>query len=179
MRAKRVYEFLKTSDVRSSLGIGRVASIRELFREYGIPDDDYVITDNEVIFEGDLFLSRTSIAELPEGLRVEGDLRLSGTPIKKLPEGLRVGGYLDLSGTNITELPEWLKVGINLDLSQATITKLPKGLNVGRHLELFGTGITELPEWLSVGGLIYIYGSQEELKNYIESSNFEDKLRVW
>lgn len=139
MRAKRVYEFLKTGDVKSSLGVGRVAEIRDLFRSVGIPDESYVITDTEVKFGMSLDLSRLPVTELPEGLIVWGSLYLGGTGITELPEKLNIRGTLDLRATLVTKLPEGLIVGDD----------------------------------------IYINKDQTQLKTYIESSKFKNKLIIW
>lgn len=139
MREKRVYEFLKTGDIKSSLGIGRVAEIQELFRKYDISEDRYEITETGII----------------------------------------VKGYLDLEATDITELPEGLSVEGSLDVMHTPLVSLPEGLNVEVNLYLYGTDIIELPKSLSVRGKIMISRSQIQLKSYIESSKFADKLEIW
>jgi hypothetical protein len=70
-----------------------------------------------------------------------GSLYLSRTAITTLPEGLSVGGSLNLIGTAITTLPEGLSVGGSLYLSRSAITTLPEGLSVGGSLDLIGTAI--------------------------------------
>lgn len=175
-----IYNFHKTGDIKSSLGIGRVAAIRELFRNLGIPDEAYRITDTEVVFKGNLNLYETNIKELPEGLIVEGDLNLRRASIDKLPKKIYVKGRLSLINCSIKELPEDLIIGGDLALGGSSIKSLPKGLNVGGSLFLNGaSSIFELPEDLKVGKFIYIYISQRIIKAYIKSSKFANKLKVW
>jgi len=178
MRAKTVYEFVRGRDPKETLSLGRVGSIRKFFRDLDIPDDKYEITETEVIFKGYLDLEGTPITELPEGLSVGGGLDLSGTPITELPERLSIGGNLYLSNTSISELPEGLSIGGSLYLFGTAITELPERLNIGGYLDLRKTTITELPERLSVGQNIYINESQIQLKAYIQSSKFANKLRI-
>jgi len=134
-----LHEFVRGVGPKESLGLGRIGSIRKFFRNLDINDNEYIITEDQIIFKGYLDLCATDITELPEGLSIGGYLSLRKTPIIELPEKISVEGSLNLSGTNITKLPESLNVKLN----------------------------------------IYIDDSQTQLKNYIESSKFANKLRIW
>ena len=107
MKAQFVYEkikFERGKNPKSSLGIGKRAQIERWFKEWA-PDAQYVIEDDlSVNVGGDLYLGKTSIESLPQGLSVGGILDLSGSSIESLPEGLSVGGSLDLEGTSIKSL---------------------------------------------------------------------------
>jgi len=89
------------------------------------------IPDSLIVGGGNVYLSKTSVTELPIGLTVNGHLYLCNTKITEVPEGLTVSGNLSLGNTKITELPEGLTVGTWLDLSNTEITELPVGLTVG------------------------------------------------
>jgi len=110
MKARTVYEFVRGRDPKESLGLGRVGIIRKFFRDLGISDDKYEITDEQIIYKGYLDVSDTNILELPENLVVYNTLDISFTNIRKLPKGLVVKGNLFLSSTNITELPSDLNL---------------------------------------------------------------------
>jgi len=159
MKARTVYEFVRGRDPKESLSLGRMGWIRKFFRESGIQDNQYEITETNVIFKGIVDLSRIDISNLPEGLIVGWNLYLRGMHITELPKKLTILGSLYLGKTSITKLPEELIVKGSLDLTE--------------------TYITELPEDLSVGGLIFINKSQIELIYHIKSSKFADKLVVW
>jgi len=101
---------------------------------------------------GNLDLTNTPIASLPENLKVGGNLDLAGTKITSLPENLKVGGDLYLVDTKITSLPDNLTVGGDLNLRNTPITSLPENLKVSGDLNLSNTKITSLPENLTVSG---------------------------
>lgn len=192
------YNFHKTGDVRSSLGIGRVTLIKTLFDQLDIPESEYKITDTEVIFPFTLDLRGSSVAELPDGLRIRGDLvlgrtqimelpkrlkitrglYLDKTPIEELPEDIVFGGSLFLRRSNIKKLPDGLSVEGNLGLSGTPIASLPEGLSVKRDLYLNKTLVVEIPEDLNIGGAIVVDSSQKELISFIESSKFRKKLSI-
>ncbi len=50
-------------------------------------------TEAPLNYPGGLYLSRTGITQLPEGLSVGGDLYLSGTGITQLPEGFSINKF--------------------------------------------------------------------------------------
>ena len=82
------------------------------------------ITEDDLIVNGDLNLTKTDIESLPDGLKVENNLSLYGCKnIQSLPKGLEVGEDLDLGHSNITSLPKGLKVGGNLYLNYTPLTK--------------------------------------------------------
>jgi len=124
-----------------------IDSLRAIEKLKKLPIDQRIVN-------GDLNLSNTPIASLPDGLMVGGDLYLYSTPIASLPDGLRVGGDLGLSGTRITSLPDGLRVGGSLGILDTRITSLPARLRVGGSLYLPST-IESLPSDLQVGGEIY------------------------
>ena len=71
---------------------------------------------------GGLYLARTNITSLPNGLTVEGNLDLDNTPIESLPDGLTVVGYLYLCNLNIKSLPNRLRVYGSLYLGNTPIS---------------------------------------------------------
>ena len=111
-----VYEdlnsFVRNQDPVKSLGLGYEGKIRNFFRQYDVPDEDYEVKeDGEIIFNTDLYLAYTNISELPDNLTVNGWLTIENTNITKLPNNLSVNKWLGLKQTKITELPEDLRVG--------------------------------------------------------------------
>jgi hypothetical protein len=117
--------------------------------------------------QGNLFLRRTPLEFLPEGLTSVGrDLFLSYSKIKKLPDNLKeIGGSLFLSYTPIEYLPEELiRVVEHLDLSCSKIKKLPNNLKIGKSLFSFDTPIEYLPENLSIGRDLYVNDTPLSLK---------------
>ena len=86
---------------------------------------------DEIIVNGDLDLSETSIESLPDNLYVGEDLNLIRTPIQSLPNNLYVGGELNLLGCkNLQSLGDNLYVGGSLDLRGTQIQSLPDNLDV-------------------------------------------------
>jgi hypothetical protein len=83
---------------------------------------------------GSLWLSRSDIEALPQGLKVKGHLDLRDcTSLKELPKGLKVGTSLNLEGcTSLKELPENLEISEGgLSVKGCTSLKeLPKGLKI-------------------------------------------------
>jgi len=113
LRAKFIYEFERGLEPKNALGIGpRVAKIRKCFRDLNIPDEKYVITPTEVIFNRDLNLIGKNVTWLPAGLQISNSLLLNNTPITELSNDLNVGRNLWLNNTPITELPDDLQVGL-------------------------------------------------------------------
>ena len=116
MGLQLVYEdlnsFVRNQDPVKSLGLGYEGKIRNFFRQYDVPDEDYEVKeDGEIIFNTDLYLAYTNISELPDNLTVNGWLTIENTNITKLPNNLSVNKWLGLKQTKITELPEDLRVG--------------------------------------------------------------------
>ena len=142
------------------------------------------ITEDDLIVNGDLNLTKTDIESLPDGLKVENNLSLYGCKnIQSLPEGLEVGGHLDLGYSNITSLPKGLKVGGSLSLFDcANITSLPEGLKVGRNLDLGFTKIISLPRGLKVEGFIDLNGTKlteytdDELRKMIKPGYIKGRI---
>ena len=92
---------------------GEYMSIRKFFKDLNIPDKDYVVTADQIIFKNSLNLyGCTSLGSLPEGLTVGGSLYLGGcTKLTSLSEGLTVGGSLYLNGcTSLGSLPKDLNI---------------------------------------------------------------------
>ena len=91
-----LYEFKKGVDPLKAMGLGREGSIRKFFRDLNVPDKDYVVTADQIIFNRNLFLGNcTSLGSLPEGLKVGHWLSLEGcTSLGSLPEDLTVTKYI-------------------------------------------------------------------------------------
>ena len=104
-----LFEFSKSNNPREILGIGRVGEIREFFRNLNISDEDYSITEHEILFNSHLDLSGyTSITNLPEGLNIPGYLDLEGCKrLNELPEELTIGGIIYI-GSNQTKLEDYI-----------------------------------------------------------------------
>ena len=158
-----LYEFKKGVDPLKAMGLGREGSIRKFFRNLNIPDENYIVTADQIIFNRGLYLD-------------------GYTELIILPEGLTVGGYLYLrSCTKLTSLPEGLTVGMDLNLRGCTeLISLPEGLTVGWSLDLKGcTKLTKLPKDLNVKHNIHVTGDQLELIDFIENSDeFKNKLKI-
>jgi len=175
-----VNEFERGLDPKRALGIGsRVVKIRKCFRDLDIPDEKYIITPTEIIFNSDLYLVDKNVTWLPTGLQISGGLWLNNTRITELPEDLQVGNDLSLHDTAITKLPKNLKVGNTLNCYGMPIAVLPDGLNVGDNLYLNDTKVTKLPDDLEVGEIIYVNASQKKLITFIKYSKFANKLKIW
>ena len=194
-------EFGKGKDPLSTLNIGREGSIRKFFRDLDVPDEDYNITENAVIF-GNLNLSNTDITEFPDENYIIDDLILEDcADLIKLPNDLQVSGWICLTGCiKLTEIPEELKVHTDLNLDECinltklpenltvggwldirncqALTELPKGLKIKKTLVLKWTNITELPEDLIVEGLIIIDPFQYQLKKWLVQSKFGNKVEI-
>jgi len=88
MRAKFIYEFERGLDPKRALGIGpRVVKIRKWFENLNIPDEDYIIDIEGVIFKYNLVLKE--INWIPNNFYVDGSLDLDGTSLTQLPKGLQ------------------------------------------------------------------------------------------
>jgi len=68
------------------------------------------LNENELIINGDLYLSYTKITSLPNNLTVNGCLYLRHSDIISLPNNLTVNRYLSITLTKISELPDDLIV---------------------------------------------------------------------
>lgn len=102
--------------------------------------------------KGDLHLSHSSIASLPEGLQVQRDLHLSYcSSLQFLPKNLKVRGSLVINKSAICSLPEDLEVIQDLFMSCTNISFLPDNLTLKGYLDLTGSAITSLPKNLKVG----------------------------
>ncbi len=101
--------------------------------------------------------------QLPEGLVFEGDMYLTKTDIKKLPKNLEVRGNLTLTAAyNITKLPAGLKVIHSLNIDSTMITTLPKDLEVGEKFNGEGSCLRKIPNGVRIGGAIYLRRSKIE-----------------
>jgi len=108
------------------------------------------------VVKGNLFLARSGIESIPDGLHVKGDLDLDGNPLTSLPDGLRVDGSLNLSYCKqLTRLPEDLTVGGWLRVADTQITELPQSLRV------LGTGITN-------GGITGFEGDKDTVPEHLK-----------
>ncbi len=104
----------------------------------------------------------------PDGVQYKhkGNLGLSYTRIAKLPNDLYVVGWLNLGlCKQLTKLPDKLYVRTLIYLKGcAQLTKLPDNLYVGQSLIMIGTSIEEIPNNLYVGGDLYINNTPLERK---------------
>ena len=114
------------------------------------------VRDGKPYYDGNLYLIKKPIKELPQGLNVNGNLELDSTQIERLPDNLTVKGFLSLGNTPIKELPENLAVGDSLYLYKTNITQLPNDLTVKGNLDLTDTHIQKLPDNLTVEGWLNI-----------------------
>jgi hypothetical protein len=106
-------EFERGLEPKIALGIGpRVFKIQKWFESLNIPEEDYIIGREEVIFKYSLLLKK--INWLPDNFYIEGSLDLDGTSLTQLPKGLHVKTNLYLNNTQITELPDDLYVEDNI-----------------------------------------------------------------
>jgi hypothetical protein len=171
--------FVRNQDPVKSLGLGYEGKIRNFFRQYNIPDEDYEVKkDGEIVFNKYLNLSNSQIRELPANLTVNRSLFLSNTQIRELPANLTVNGSLDLGNTQIRELPANLTIKVSLNLSNTQIKELPANLTVNGYLWLDSTQIRELPANLTIGDNILVNRDQTELINFIKHSKFKNKLEI-
>ena len=101
------------------------------------------------VVKGDLDLIDVRITSLPTDLQVVGDLDLSySTTIASLPDGLKVGWNLVLNGTKIASLPAGLKVGGDLFLRATGIRSLPYDLQVSGDIYNFSGDKSQVPQHL-------------------------------
>ena len=136
----------------------RLESLRKLV-DLGLADEatEKIFRYMEKGRKDDLWLSRTGITGLPDGLEVGGDLFLDGCDrLQSLPEDLQVRGLLSLEGCiSLTHLPDGLRVGGSLYLNECTgLTRLPENLWVGEWLHLTDSGIDRVPASAEVKGRI-------------------------
>jgi hypothetical protein len=171
--------FIRNQDPVKSLGLGYEGKIRNFFRSFDVPDEDYEVKESgEIIFNTSLWLKNTQIRELPANLTVNGSLDIGNTQIRELPTNLIVKGNLYLRNTQIRELPANLTVNGRLYLDNSPIRELPANLTVNGSLNLSNTQIRELPVNLVVNNYIYVNKGQTELINFIKQSKFENKLII-
>ena len=101
---KRIFEFLEEKENHNVPFLWKLINNEPL-------------TEEDLNFEGDLFLRNSKITSLPEGLKVGGNLSLySSKNIKSLPKGLEVNGFLIIGFAKITkytdiEIREMIKPG--------------------------------------------------------------------
>lgn len=108
-----------------------------------------------LLVEGDVDLSGSDIATLPDNLTIIGSLiALECARLSALPAGLNIMNSLDLRNTPITSLPADIGVGLDIMLENTRLLSLPANLAVGGALDLEGTPIAALPATLSVGGYL-------------------------
>jgi len=120
---------------------------------YNIP-----LTQDELIYNGNLILYDSKITSLPNNLIVNGNLSLCGCHIEELPEKLVIRGNLILSNSEIKSLPDNLTVNSILDIGcTSQITLLPNDLIINGDLDISCTQISKLPNDLIVTGNLYCY----------------------
>lgn len=195
LRAKYIYEFLKTGDIKSSLGIGRIKGIKDFFYDLGIPEEDYTITEKSIVFPNNLdFYCVSDLKYLPDGMEVDGYMDLRRTGIRILPNRLKVKGVLylneietlppdleanalDIPHGEIGYLPNNFTINkyLNLDYSHIESGRLPAGLRIGGNLYIRFTNISFLPPDLYVDKSIYLTGSRR-IKEIPESVHIGDNI---
>ena len=95
---------------------------------------------------------------LPDNIIVEGNLYLSDMDIESLPDNLTVKGNLNLAFNKLTSLPEGLEVEDSMILWGNDLTSLPKDLKVGGNLYLEGMLLPddyEILDTVEIGGEVY------------------------
>lgn len=137
------------------------------------------VRDNELFYDGNIFLRDKIITELPDNLTVNGNLviyfgninkthnslivyghfSLICTQIESLPDNLIIGSSFTLNGTFIKHLPNNLVVGNNLEIRDVNITSLPDKLIVGGNIDIFYTNITKVPNNFIIGGRLKVNDS--------------------
>lgn len=128
------------------------------------------VRDNELFYDGNIFLRDKVITELPDNLTVNGNLVVYSGHIKKTHNSLIVYGHFSLICTQIESLPDNLIIGSSFTLMKTQIKKLPCKLIVGEGFEMRDTYIRKLPDNLIVGGDLYV--------NYNEIVEFPKKLTI-
>lgn len=108
-----------------------------------------------LLVEGDVDLSGSDIATLPDNLTIIGSLiARECARLSALPAGLDIMDSLDLRNTPITSLPADIGVGLDIMLENTGLLSLPANLAVDGALDLEGTPVAALPATLSVGGYL-------------------------
>jgi hypothetical protein len=163
--AEEIYPLLKDTIAQHKADGGRLYSESHIFEnmrflQNGVQagekfDGDVDLSDSSLAtlpenlsFQGTLDLDKTLLTELPPGLSVRSHLWVRNTKVTKLGPGLKVRGNLSLSGSPITTIPN--DIGFeSLDIANCPVSELPEGLKVN-VLNIQGTQITKLPESLMV-----------------------------
>lgn len=137
------------------------------------------VRDNELFYDGNIFLSDKVITELPDNLTVNGNLviyfghikkthnklkvygnfELLCTQIESLPDNLIIGGTLTINGTLIKTLPDNLVVGCNLEIRKSNITNLPDNLVVGGNIDISYMNIPKIPNNFIISGKLKLYSN--------------------
>ena len=113
MKAKKVYEFVQSKEIRTDIGINVLQrkSIEEWFAKWA-PDNEYTIDDDLNIKTNDLVLpNNKELTWIPDNLSVDGLLSASNTGLLKVPNNLNVRTWFDLRNTDVKELPDDLDQG--------------------------------------------------------------------
>lgn len=157
-----LYNFHKTGNIKSSLGIGREGMITEFLiylglnrNEFHFDPDGRVIIDREIL-DMEKIARETDMKEiiLPDNMTVRGRLDMRACPkVKSLPNGLRVmGDALTLAGEKtIKELPDDLYVAGSLYLNYSAITSVPDSIYVGSFIYITSkklySDLKSKPKW--------------------------------
>ena len=82
------------------------------------------LTKDDLVVNGDLDLTDSTLKSLPDNLEVKGDMQTRFSKIEELPKGLKVGGTLWLLRCeDLTSLPKGLRVGLHLDIWNSPLKK--------------------------------------------------------
>jgi hypothetical protein len=114
------------------------------------------LTKEDLIVDGDLDLTDSTLKSLPDNLEVKGRMITRFSKIEELPKGLKVDGSLELSHSIIKNIPNDIKIGASLYLHNTKITSLPEGLVIDLWLSIMDTPIKRLPKGLEVNGYLAV-----------------------
>lgn len=145
---------------------------------YKLKKNQELITQDDLIVNGDLDLTGESFKMLPDNLVINGNFYISDTEIRTIPKNLTVNGILYIHGTYISTIPSDLKIE-HLDIESSNVESLPYNFNIpgyfnvrfcklkylpdnlkiGDDFYLSHNKITEIPNGLSIGGDFYLHGN--------------------
>jgi len=152
-----LYEFSRSTDPKSVLGIGRIAEIREFFRSLDISDNEYIFReDGKIYFPAEVHIRGIIKTKLPNGLVFSNDVYLNDNYLTELPNDIIFNRSVWLNNNPLTKLPDNLTIGYNLILCDTAIKTLPNKLKVYGDLNIMRTDIIELPDDLIVKEKIYV-----------------------
>lgn len=90
-----------------------------------------------LVVEGDLDITDSNIAELPDDIVVKGSLKATNSNLVALPQGLSVGGGMFLGGSkSLREIPAMVSVGGNLMLRGSSVLSISDDVRIGGMVSL-------------------------------------------